>query len=1076
MNTPSFKEDHISQIPALQLLQKLGYTYLSPAEADKLRGGKTNNVLLDDILRKQLKEINSEKRISSTKSTYISDANIENGIRALKELPMNEGYIAACETAYNLITLGKTFEQSFDGDKKSITLQYIDWKNIENNLFHVTEEYVVMRSTSKEHYRPDLVLFVNGIPLCIIECKRPDMKEPLAQAISQQLRNQQEDGIRALYVYAQLIMSVATQEAKYATNATPEKFWGKWEEKFNSDEEEKKYRDNLQELKNQPLQIVQKEKIFSERFKYVRQYFDDLENENILPTVQDEYLFGLCRPERLMDIIFNFIVFDNGEKKIARYQQFFAIKKSMQRIIQIEGGRRKGGVIWHTQGSGKSLTMVMLAQAIALEKAIRNPKIILVTDRTDLDSQITGTFIKCGMFVENATTGKRLVELLESKSDAVVTTIINKFVAAMKKISKPLESHDIFVLVDEGHRTQHGTFNIEMQKTLPNACFIAMTGTPLFKKDKNTAVKFGGIIDAYTVDQAVKDKAVVPLLYEGRVAIQRVNENPIDTFFGMISEPLTEYQKVDLKKKYSRADQLNGAEQKIYAISWNISLHFRDNWQSTTFKAQLVCDKKVNAIRYKEFLDEIGIVSSEVLISPIDEREGEDSAYEKSTEKENRFWKKMMDEHGNAKAYQKNIISRFKNQKELEIIIVVDKLLTGFDEPKNTVLYLTRNLQGHKLLQAIARVNRIYSDKEFGYIIDYYGVIENLDDALQLYSSFEDFDADDLEGTLININDEIKKLPQKHSELWDIFKVVSNKRDAEAYQLLLKDEAIRVLFYDKLAVFAKALKLALSSIQFHEEVEEKTINRYKADLAMFLKLRLAVIERYSDEIDYKQYEGQIQKLIDTHITTEKIETITELVNIFDKEKFQQEVENTIGKAAKADKIASRTSKHISEIMGEDPAFYKKFSQMLKDTIADYEAKRINEAHYLNKVQEIMNNVLAHTDSDIPDALKEKDVAKAFYGLCVESLNDKIQDNVIRIEISTQAALNIDEMIQQAVLDNGKPIIDWQYKTNITGKLQIDIGDYLIDEVRDKYNINLSFGEMDEIANKCIEVAKIRYKQ
>ncbi len=273
----------------------------------------------------------------------------------------------------------------------------------------------------------------------------------------------------------------------------------------------------------------------------------------------------------------------------------------------------------------------------------------------------------------------------------------------------------------------------------------------------------------------------------------------------------------------------------------------------------------------------------------------------------------------------------------------------------------------------------------------------------------------------------------------------------------------------------KHLKLALSSIQFHKEVEEKTINRYKEDLTMFLKLRLAVVERYSDEIDYKQYEGQIQKLIDTHITTEKIETITELVNIFDKEKFQQEVENTTGKAAKADKIASRTSKHISEKMDEDPAFYKKFSQMLKDTIADYEAKRISEAQYLNKVQEIMDNVLAHTDSDIPEALKDKDVAKAFYGLCVESLNDKIQDNVVRKEISTQAALNIDEMIQRAVLDNGNPIIDWQYKTNITGKLQIEIGDYFIDEVRDKYNINLSFGEMDEIANQCIEVAKLRYK-
>jgi type I restriction enzyme R subunit len=1075
MDTPSYKEDHISQIPALQLLQKLGYQYLTPDEAMQFRGDKTTQVILEDVLRKQLKEINSIK-IGSKREERFTSGNIEMGIRALKELPMNEGYINACETAYNLLTLGKALEQSIDGDKKSHTLRYIDWENIENNVFHVTEEYSVMRSTSKEHYRPDLVLFINGIPITIIECKRPDMKEPIRQAISQHLRNEQDDGIRNLYVYAQLTLSIATQEASYATNATPEKFWSKWQEKFNSETEEKEYKQELVELKNQPLTKHEKDKLFSDRFRYVRQYFDALESEDILPTLQDEYLYGLCRPKRLMDLIFNFVLFDNGTKKIARYQQYFAIKKSIKRIRHIEGGRRQGGVIWHTQGSGKSLTMVMLAQAIAMDKSIRNPKIILVTDRTDLDRQITGTFRKCGRFVENASTGKRLVDLLESKSDAVVTTIINKFVAAMKKISKPLESHDIFVLVDEGHRSQNGTFNIEMQKTLPNACFIALTGTPLFKKDKNTAAKFGGIIDAYTVDQAVKDKAVVPLLYEGRLAKQTVNASPLDTFFEMVSEPLTEYQKADFKKKFSRADQLNSAEQKIYAIAWNISLHFRDNWQGKTpFKAQLVCDKKVNAIRYKEFLDEIGIVTSEVLISAIDEREGEDSAYEKSSEKENRFWKRMMDEHGNSKTYEKNIISRFKNQEDPEIIIVVDKLLTGFDEPKNTVLYLTRNLQSHKLLQAIARVNRIYPDKEFGYIIDYYGVIENLDDALAMYSSFEDFDADDLEGTLTNINEEIKKLPQKHSELWDIFKTVTNKRDAEAYQLLLKDEAIRVVFYDKLAAFAKGLKLALSSMQFHKEIDQKIIERYKEDLAMFMKLRMAVVERYSDAVDYKQYEGQIQKLIDTHITTEKVEVITELVNIFDKEKFQQEVENTTGKAAKADKIASRTAKHISEKMDEDPAFYKKFSQMLSETIAEYEEKRINEVQYLSKVQEIMENVLAHTDSDIPESLQQREIAKAFYGLTIESLIDKVQDPIVRKEIAVQSALHIDDLIRASVLDAEKPIIDWQQKTNITGKLLIEIGDYLIDEVRDKYNVLLSFGEMDQIANTCVEVAKLRYK-
>lgn len=1075
METPSFKEDHISQIPALQVLQNLGYTYLTPAEALAYRGNKTTNVILEDILRKQLKEINSI-RVSSTKTSVFSDNNIESGIQALKNPPMQEGYITASEAVYNLLTLGKSLEQSIDGDKKSFTLQYIDWQHPERNVFHVCEEYSTMRSTTKDHYRPDIVLFINGIPVTIIECKRPDMKEPIKQAISQHLRNQQEVGIRNLYVYAQTVLSIATDQAAYATNGTREKFWAQWTEKFDSQQEEQDYQNRLVELRNTPLSSSQKERLFGDRFRYVRRHFDDLEQESILPTSQDKYLLSLCEPKRLLALIFNFILFDDGAKKVARYQQFFAIKKTAERIKTIEQGRRKGGVIWHTQGSGKSLTMVMLAQAIALSKEILNPKIILVTDRTDLDNQITGTFRKCGKFVENATTGQRLVELLESKGDAVVTTIINKFEAAVRRIKNPLESNDIFVLVDEGHRTQHGTFNIEMQKTLPNACFIALTGTPLFSKDKSTAAKFGGIIDSYTVDQAVADKAVVPLLYEGRHAIQNVNEGPIDTYFSMVSEPLNDYEKSDLKKKFSRADQLNIADQKIYAICWDISRHYRDNWQGTTpFKGQLVCQSKEAAIRYKQYLDEIGLVSTDVLISPPDDREGEDSAYTETTDKVKAFWKSKMDEHGNSKKYEKNVISRFKNQTDPEIIIVVDKLLTGFDEPKNTVLYLTRNLKGHKLLQAIARVNRIYPDKEFGYIIDYYGVIEALDNALVLYSSFEEFDEDDLQGTLTNITEEISKLPQKHSELWDIFKEVKNKRDAEAYAQLLRDEAIRTLFYDKLASFAKSFKLALSSIDFHKSTDSETIDRYKEDLSMFMKLRMAVIERYSDKVDFKQYEGQIQKLIDTHIQTDEVKVITDLVNIFDKEKFQDEVEKTTGKAAKADKIASRTSKHISEKMDEDPAFYKKFSEMLKTAIQDYVDRRITEAQYLNKVQEIMNAVLSHTDSEMPESLRDKEVAQAFYGLNMEFLSEKIQDAIIRKEVSIESAIHIDDLIHAAVFDNGNPIVDWPHKSNITGKLQIEIGDYLIDEVRDKYTVSLSFGEMDDIANRCIEVAKIRYK-
>ena len=514
--TPSFLEDHISQIPALQMLVKLGYQYLSPEEAMAARGGKSSNVILEDVLRQQLKKIN-KTRISSTKTGEFSDSNIELGITALRDITLVDGYMAACQNVYDLITLGIALEQSIDGDKKSFTLQFIDWQNIENNVFHVTEEFSVLRSGRQDSYRPDIVLFVNGIPLCIIECKRPDMKEPISQAISQQLRNQQEEGIRPLFIYTQLLLCISTTEGRYATAGTEEKFWAHWEEKFYTDKEENTYKASLRQLKNKALPKQLSDKIFAaDRFSYVRYYFDALESEPVLPTEQDIYLYGLCRPERLLDMAYNFMLFDNGQKKIARYQQYFAIQRAIKQIRQKEGGKRKGGVIWHTQGSGKSLTMVMLAQAIAMDKSILNPKIILVTDRTDLDEQITKTFRKCGIFVDNANTGSRLVELLQSKSDAVITTIINKFETAVKKIPTPLTSENIFVLVDEGHRTQHGSFNVNMEKTLPNACFIALTGTPLFKKDKSTLQKFGSLIDAYTVDKAVRDKAVVPLLYEGR--------------------------------------------------------------------------------------------------------------------------------------------------------------------------------------------------------------------------------------------------------------------------------------------------------------------------------------------------------------------------------------------------------------------------------------------------------------------------------------------------------------------------------------------------------------------------------
>ncbi|MEP1778870.1 HsdR family type I site-specific deoxyribonuclease, partial [Reichenbachiella sp.] len=1010
MSTPSFKEDHISQLPALKLLMNLGWKYLSPEEALEARGGRSSNVLLESILKEQLQSINTIEY--KGKEFSFSEINVNNAILAIRDLPVQDGYIAANKAFYELLTLGRSFEQTVLGDKKSFSFQYIDWEHPENNSYHVSEEFSVLRASSNEHYRPDIVLFINGIPVVIIECKSPKIKDPIDKSIEQHLRNQQEDGIRSLYQYSNIVMGLATHEAKYATTATEKEFWSFWKELFKTKAEEKTWLDQLQVIKNQPLPSNERTTLFQDRYQNVWAYFKNLEKEDQKVTEQDKLLYSFCRPERLLDLFFNFIIYDDGVKKITRYQQYFAVHNTLNKITKTDDqGLRTGGVIWHTQGSGKSLTMVMLAQLIATDPNIKNPKIILVTDRIDLDDQITETFKKCQIPVENAEKGaskeitkklqgkqlsdgeekklkkdKSLLKLLSDPGDAVITTIIHKFEAAVNAAATVFDSPDIFVLVDEGHRSQYGTFNIKMQKMFPRGCFIAFTGTPLMKKEKSTANRFGGLIDVYSITDAVEDGAVVPLLYEGRHNLIEVNEKPLDNYFDRVSEPLTPYGKAALKRKFSSTSQLNKAEEIIYARAWDISDHYEQHVQGILFgglkaKGQLVAPNKTTAIRYREFIKQISKVSCEVLISSPDVRENYDDAFEESDDLILKFWKAMMDKYGNAEKYEKSLISSFKKKDHPEIIIVVDKLLTGFDAPNNYVMYLTRQMKEHSLLQAIARVNRLAAGKEHGLIIDYYGNLENLDTALETYSGSNSYDDIDLEGTLTNITEEIKKLPQAHSEVWDIFKEIKNKYDEPAYEELLQDEAIRHIFYEKVSAFARLLKLAMSSFEFVSTTPEQQINKYKQDAKFFLGLRISVKRRYFDDLEYKEYEPQVQKLIDKHITTEgEILRITDMVNIFDKEQRDREVEKITSKAAKADHIASRTIRAINVKMNEDPVYYKKLSRLIKDTIDDYHQHRISEADYLNKARTFEDQFHNGRQDNVPENLQGNDTGIAIYNL------------------------------------------------------------------------------------------------
>lgn len=1073
MQLPSYIEDHISQIPALQLLIKMGYQYLSPDEAMELRGGRTSNVLLEPILKKQLAKINSIQY--KEKEFPFSESNINAAVIAVRDLPIQDGFTKANQAFYDLITLGKSLEQTVLNDKKSFSLQFIDWQSIENNSFHVTEEYSVLRSERNDNYRPDIVLFVNGIPMVVIECKSNVIKKPVDEAISQHLRNQQEDGIRVLYQYSNLVISLAVNEARYATTATQKEFWSVWKEVFRTKEEGIQYGDAIRQLKNNELPNTERTAIFKQRFSTVLQYFNQLQKEELIVTEQDKLLFSLCQKSRLLELIFNYIIYDDGVKKITRYQQYFAIKETLKRIsVPDANGKRTGGVIWHTQGSGKSLTMVMLAQLIATHKTIKNPKIILVTDRIDLNTQITETFQKCHVDVTEANTGKHLVELINSPADTVITTIINKFEAAVNQAKEGFTSPDIFVLIDEGHRSQYGTFNVKMRKVFPNACFVAFTGTPLMKKEKSTANKFGGIIDVYSIIDAVEDKAVVPLLYEGRHNLIDVNEKPLDTFFDKISEPLTPYGKAALKRKYSSTNQLNKADQVIYARAWNISEHFVDNIQGTGFKGQLVAPNKTTAIKYREYLKEIGKVSCEVLVSAPDTRENYDDAFEENENAILKFYKAMIDKYGNQKGYEKSVISAFKKQEQPEIIIVVDKLLTGFDAPNNQVLYITRALREHTLLQAIARVNRVAPDKEYGFIIDYFGNLENLDNALETYSGLNDFEQEELTGTIININKEIEKLPQAHSELWDIFKTIKNKYDAEAYSELLSDDSIRHPFYEKLSSFVRLFKLAMASLEFNDSSNETAIDKYKKDSKFFLQLRVDVKRRYYDDIDISAFEPQIQKLIDKHITTEgEVLKITELVNIFDKDKREAEVEKVVGKAAKADHIATRTVKAINIKMNEDPVFYKNLSTLIREAINDYHQHRIDEALYLKRAKEYENQFLTGKQNNVPNSIQDKPNAVAFYNLINDALENSFSDTPEPKEVQASTALDVEECIKNIVYENGTLIIDWQTNTEIEKELKNKLDDLLF-EKQQQYDTQFSFDKIDELIEEVIKIAKLKY--
>lgn len=1054
--TPAHREDPLSKYPALDVLTKLGWRYLAPGEALRMRRGKTSEVLLFEVLERALRRINVVRFRGETQP--FTDGGIAEAVRRLRETRDELGLVTMNQHVWDLVRLPTSIEQTIEGTARGFPLRYVDWDDPAANEFHVTEEFAVDRpgGSVPPTYRPDLVLFVNGIPFAVIECKQPGLeKDPLALSIRQHLRNQATDGIQRLYAYAQVLFGLAVTEARYGAVGTREKFWMHWRD-AQGDEHA------LADLVSRPLLPDVAAGIPLDCMDAMEEARSDGGRS---PTAQDRLLASLARPQRLLEMASRFTVFDAGERKLARYQQYECVRRCMERLqTRDAAGVRAGGVVWHTQGSGKTLTMVMLAEAIRRDRSIRNPKIVLVTDRVDLDEAVHKTFTNCELEVVQASTGKHLQQLLADPKARIVTTLVNKFEAAVKDRGARVESDEVFVLVDEGHRTQFGTLHAHMRRTMPRASYFGFTGTPLFKKDKSTQDKFGGIVHSYRLQDAVADGAVVPILYEGRMVQQSVDCNRIDEWLERTTRGLSKEQVADLKRRFSNATNLSRTEKTIRLIAWDVANHFERNVRGTGLKAQLATPRKEDALLYKRYLDEFGI-ACEVVISPPDDREGEDAEPGTIGVRPDvvAWWKEQMQRYGSEKDYQRSIVSRFQGPDAPEILIVVDKLLTGFDAPRNTYLYLARKLKEHTLLQAIARVNRLREGKDYGHVIDYVGVLPQLGEALGRWGELADgFDAEDLEGSVIDVGEVLARLPTLHAEVWKTLESVRNKQDFEAVLQAFEPQDLRTRFYARLTEFARVLQTALSTVRFHDEVPTTRAQRYRDDLKYFLKVRQAAQRRYAETVDFREYLPRIQKLLDDHVGADGIEVVVKPVDIFDSDAFQKELDEIDTDRSKAHVIANRVRRSITEHMEEDPALFRRFSEMLEEAIRAYKQERLTDAQYLARVREVLEGVRNRSAADVPAVLRDREVARAYFGI----LETFVASSGGQRDLAAKAACACDDAIESL------RIVDWTRNVDQQNRMRQALEDGLLDLLQ-HHGFKPSFGDLDRVLEEVLAVARAR---
>ncbi|MCB0220579.1 MAG: HsdR family type I site-specific deoxyribonuclease [Chrysiogenetes bacterium] len=883
-------EEKESELPALELLENLGWTFVPAAELDGEREGE-RDLILNARLERALRRLNP----------WLSEENVRKAARAVTHVQAT-GLIEANEKIHRHLVHTLSVEQDTGDGRGRIgrDVRFIDFAQPESNDFVVTRQFEVIGT--RKLVRFDLVCFVNGLPLAVIECKAAGLGEKWFEQASTQLDRYQEagdawygQGVPRAFEAVQVLAAVAGPTgARLGTVLTPGRHFGEWREPW-------------------PLPRDQIE--------------DDLGRK---ATPQDILLASAFTPAALLDLVANFTVFEpeGGRviRKLARYQQFIAVNKALERIHGAPEPEKRGGIVWHTQGSGKSLTMLWLAVKLRRIEALQNPTLVIVTDRTDLDAQIHETFDRCGFpNPERAKSVKNLQELLRGGSGLTVMTTIQKFQDVSGGRGESLsEEPNIFVLVDEAHRTQYKSLAANMRKALPNACFLGFTGTPIDKNDRSTARVFGPYIHTYPIQQAVADGATVPIYYESRLPELRVEGETLDAVFERIFQDRNEDERAAIKSRFATLEAIAGAPKRIERICLDLIEHFEKHIHPNGFKAQVVACSRDAAVTYLEALEKLGAPQAAIIMS---------SSHNDP---------ERLTRHKKTKTEQKVLIERFKNRDDpLSILVVCDMLLTGFDAPVEQVMYLDAPLREHGLLQAIARVNRRAEgkdgvEKDYGLVVDYWGISQELQDALAI------FDPKDIQGTLTDIRDELPRLQQRHRRVMRYFEKVP-KDDLESCIRALEPEDRRAEFEAEFRKFVQSLDMVLPDPEGLA---------YKADLHWLAKLRAAARARFIDpRMDLTGCGAKVKKLIEEYLRAEGISQILEPVDIFSK-RFDEEVAKLRSPDAKASRMEHAIRHEINVQIERDPIFYQRLSDRLEELIRERREGRLKAAEELRRLETI----------------------------------------------------------------------------------------------------------------------------